>query len=553
MTVPESPHLPASAIRSSVFPLPPNTSQDYTTGLNELFDPRVWAENSDDPTIIDWPIPQPIDLPMPPVETMPEDILPTALEGWLCDIAYRKQVPLEFPTVTAIAVISSIVGNRLGIKPKEKDDWMEVPNLWGCIVGPPSMLKTPTIKDVLKPLEGLEKEAAEQHRSSIIDYKAKAERNKLELELIKKKGKGGTKSLDEVEEEIKEMMRDDELPTRTRYFSNDATIEKLGIILNENPKGIMVFRDELSGLLASWNKAGREQDRAFYLESWNGKGTFSVDRIGRPDLFVNNLCLSVFGGIQPGKLAGYFNDIGSCGNDGMFQRFQLSVFPDPVKRQYVDIYPSVEARDRAYQMIRKLVELDYVALGKKDPYTPIPYLHFTPDAQSLFREWMVDLEGWLESGELSPLLEEHFAKYRSLVPKLALIFHLVDYVGGYTHERYVPTSALTNAIRFADFLKSHATRIYSLFRDGMHYTAYELSKRIAKGELGNSFKKSDVIRKGWHLLDKSDKVANAIEELTSAHWLIEERRDTRSGPQGGRPEAPVYRINPYTLNFYKKA
>lgn len=498
-----------------------------------------------------WPPPQPIEKPLPPVDAMPDDVLPDAFERWLADIAHRKQVPIEFTAVTAISMVSAIVGNQLGIRPKERDNWLKVPNLWGCIVGSPSMLKTPTIKEVLKPIAGLEKNAAEEHKAAMLDYKAKAERKKIELDTIKKKGKGGSKNLDEVEREIKEVMRDEEPPTQKRYQSNDATTEKLGIILNANPKGIFVFRDELSGLLASWSKAGREQDRAFYLEGWNGQGSFSVDRVGRPDLYVKHLCLSVFGGIQPAKLAGYFNDIGSYGNDGMMQRFQMLVYPDPITRGDIDQYPDNIARDRARGVVEDLAGFDFVALGKKDLYEPIPFLNFTADAQPVFKEWLTALERLLQSEELSPLLEEHFAKYRSLVPSLALIFHLIDYVAGTTETRDVTLSALEKAIRFTEFLKSHAKRIYSLFGDGKQYAAYELSKKVARGDLGESFKASDVARKGWHLLDKTDKVAAAAGELIESGWLIEQQ--AAPNPQGGRPQAPTYSVNPQTLNFYKKA
>ena len=527
-------------------------SFDYTRGLDDLANPAVWEESPEEPPTFEWLEPQPIDKPLPPVSKMPEGILPDALEGWLADIAQRKEVPLEFPTVTAIAMISSIVGNRIGIQPKEKDSWLVIPNLWGCIVGSPSMLKTPTIKDVIKPIEGLEREATNDYKAATLDYKASAERKKLELDLIKKKGKGGSKDLDEVEKEMKVVMQDDDQPTRKRYLSNDATIEKLGMILNENPHGIFVYRDELSGLLSSWNKAGREQDRAFYLEAWNGYGSFSVDRVGRPDLFIENLCLSLFGGIQPSKLAGYFHDISGYGNDGMFQRFQLSVYPDPIKRGYVDKYPSAEARERAYKVIQKLVELDYVTAGIKDKFTPVPYLKFTVDAQTEFRRWMEGLETLLSSEELSPLLEEHFAKYRSLVPSLALIFHLIDCVGSDTPSKYVTLSALQKAISFSEFLKEHAIRIYSLFGDTKHQASYALSKRIAKSDLGESFKVADVVRKGWQFLSDTNQVKDAVEELIAANWLVEEPRENQPSPRGGRPEAPNYWVNPYTFKFYTK-
>ncbi len=45
------------------------------------------------------------------------------------------------------------------IRPKEKDDWLVVPNLWGVCIGRPGIMKTPAIQEPLKPLKQLEIEA----------------------------------------------------------------------------------------------------------------------------------------------------------------------------------------------------------------------------------------------------------------------------------------------------------------------------------------------------------------------------------------------------------
>jgi len=108
-------------------------------------------------------------------------------------------------------------------------------------------------------------------------------------------------------------------PILRRYKTNDSTIEKLGELLRENT----------FGLLVSWEREGREGERAFLLEGWNGNASFDTDRIGRGSIFVPNLCLSIFGGIQPDKLTGYLEQAANAlANDGMLQRFQLLVYPD---------------------------------------------------------------------------------------------------------------------------------------------------------------------------------------------------------------------------------
>ena len=95
-----------------------------------------------------------------------------------------------------------------------------------------------------------------------------------------------------------------EEPKLRRFKTNDPTVEKLGELLRDNPAGLLYMRDELVGLIASWDKQGREGDRQFFLEAWNGDGTYDTDRIGRGTILIPNLCVTIFGGMQPDKLTG---------------------------------------------------------------------------------------------------------------------------------------------------------------------------------------------------------------------------------------------------------
>jgi hypothetical protein len=51
--------------------------------------------------------------------------------------------------------------------------------------------------------------------------------------------------------------------------------------MNENPRGLLLIRDELPGFLAHMESEDHQSERAFYLEAFNGDGQFTYDRIGR--------------------------------------------------------------------------------------------------------------------------------------------------------------------------------------------------------------------------------------------------------------------------------
>ncbi len=113
-----------------------------------------------------WDTPQPLPNALPPVAPFDPELLPEALRGWIVDIAERMQCPPDFPAVGVITALSSLIGARAVVAPKQHDDWRVVPNLWGLIVGRPGVMKSPALGEVLKPLHRLESTEREQWQAA---------------------------------------------------------------------------------------------------------------------------------------------------------------------------------------------------------------------------------------------------------------------------------------------------------------------------------------------------------------------------------------------------
>ena len=121
-----------------------------------------------------WPEPEPLPTALPPVDPFAADLLPDALRPWIGDIAERMQCPPDYPAVGAMVTLSSVVGRQVGIRPKRHDDWTVVPNLWGCVVGRPSLLKTPALQEPIGMVEVLEAMARKAHEDAERDHAADA-------------------------------------------------------------------------------------------------------------------------------------------------------------------------------------------------------------------------------------------------------------------------------------------------------------------------------------------------------------------------------------------
>jgi putative DNA primase/helicase len=445
--------------------------------------------------------------------------------------------------VAAVVAAAAVIGRKIAIRPKREDDWTVVPNLWGLVVGRPGIMKTPALQEALKPLYRLVADARHEYQQKMrerdfhmAEAQARREARKKKLrEAIENK-----QSIDELRHAFEAPSY--VAPTERRYVVNDSTVEKLGELLNQNRNGLLLFRDELTGLLQTMDRQGHENDRAFYCEAWNGTGPYTYDRIGRGTLHIEAACISILGGIQPGPLHRYLREVfGEGQDDGLIQRFQLIVYPDtggPWRN--VDRWPDAMAKHGALAVFNQLNAMDptEIAAHELSP-DELPFLRFTPEGQEVFNEWRTGLEAKIRSDDEHPVIISHLAKYRSLMPTLALILHVIECVAEGTGGP-VSQAAAARAVAWCTYLEAHAQRVYQSVTVAGRIAAALLAAKLKANKLPNPFRVRDVYRAGWAGLGDREDVVRAVEVLEDLHWI--RRQDVRP-PEGGRPTAHFH-INP---------
>ncbi|GAB3480285.1 DUF3987 domain-containing protein [Polaromonas eurypsychrophila] len=490
----------------------------------------------------DWPEPTPLPNGLPPVDRFDAELLPIALRGWVMDIAHRMQCPADFPAVAALVALSSLIGARAVIQPKARDDWQVVPNLWGAVVGRPGVKKSPALSEALKPLHRLQANEFElwqaAHDAWALDCKVMA----MQDDANEKKAKGLAGKDPAAARALLEPVDTSAEPTARRFVVNDATVEKLGELMQQNPWGTLSYRDELYGLLTGLDKQGQEGSRAFYLQSYDGNQGYTFDRIGRGTVHIPRVCLAMIGGIQPGRIQEYVRGAvaGGSADDGLLQRFGLTVWPDTTGEFiHVDQWPDTPAKQTAWAVFDRLAGL----LPASD--TEPTVWRFDDAAQALFVEWLVPFETEIRGDDLHPAMVSHLSKYRKLIPALALVFALIDTPdsGGVIHE-----GELLRALAWGDYLRTHANRLYAAAVMPETTDAATLLSRIKAGKLTDrdgvildSFTPRQVAQKCWAGLATPDAVRKAADVLADYDYL---RRDVvQGGAAGGRP-SDRYTVNP---------
>ncbi|BFI96068.1 MAG: hypothetical protein RSP_15780 [Rhodanobacter sp.] len=485
--------------------------------------PRITAMG-DSPCTSQPPMPLPPALP--PVPPFDPAWLPKSLRAWCEDAADGLQVPLDFTAIPAMVGLGGIIGRHVGIRMKRHETWTEFPLLWGYVVGRPSSGKSPALMPTRRFLEKIAADERKAHQEAMREYKAR----KMVNEAKKKSVSKAKTETDAMKIALDVVSSDEEKPAERRLLVNDATVEKLGEIQNDNPRGVIQFRDELAGWLASCDREGHESDRAFYLECWNGSGSFTVDRIGRGTVHIEACAMSILGGMQPGKLAEYVRGAlrGGFSDDGLVQRFQLAVYPDlPDSWRYVDRPLHGDSERRAWETFKRLRDLNPDSIGAEFDDAGLPFLRFDNEAQVLLIAWQTRLMNRLREGKEPAWMESHLSKYRSLVGRLALVLHLADN----EHGGPVPASTLTIALKWCEYLEAHARRIYAPALDNGVSAAHLILKH--RGELGDGFTARDLSRHQWSGLANLDAVKEGLDVLVDYGHL--DAATTPPGNAGGRP------------------
>ncbi|MCE5311460.1 MAG: DUF3987 domain-containing protein [Acidobacteriales bacterium] len=410
-------------------------------------------------------------------------LLPRVAAAVVLSATAALQVAPDLIAVPLMVVLSAALGRRALIKPKRNAAWQVVPNLWGYIVAGSGSMKSACLQLALSCLITLEEEA------------------------IRTPG------------------------SRRRYLTNDPTTEKLLEILVDNPAGILVWRDELTGFVGNLSRRGREADRQMYSEGWPGNQPFSQDRIGRGTIRVPRHCISILGGIQPDPWQELLKGSAKAGilGDGFIQRFQMAVWPDPHKDYvYEDEPPDAESEQRLAAVFRRIV-----AMPAEDPVE----FGFDDDAQEMFVDWFEKLERRIRNETMPEIVREHISKYRSLMPSLALILHVAEKE---EHSTLIPLHRAVRAIEWCRYLESHLPRLYSCVIGSANPSAELLAVRIKEGKLGQRFSIRELSEKGWSGLNTPGKVRVAVKILEDAAWVRQLPRDPN---QVGRP-SEGYEVNP---------
>jgi hypothetical protein len=285
--------------------------------------------------------------------------------------------------------------------------WLEPVTLWSCVVAPSGDRKTPGFAVILRALYRIEKENAPQCEEK---HRIHQTRVQVAKEVMRRWRKACHEAVNANPPRDPPPMPIDAVDIgdliEPALHVQDATIQRLGKLCVARPRGMMIIRDELSGLFAGMSH--QPGARAFYLEAWNG-GRFVVERVDESRSFtVPNLLVGVVGGFQPDRLARAFEG----DEDGMSGRF---LFGWPASPDYSRLTDEVSEVEPEFQsLLMHLIRLPDEDVDAKFAPRVIPLSRGARDTFEGYRRYVDNLKRGLDRRE-----RQWFVKSESQVLRLA--------------------------------------------------------------------------------------------------------------------------------------
>jgi hypothetical protein len=460
------------------------------------------------------------------------------LKTMLEELAASTSTPIDYTAMATLVVGAAVIGNARAVSPW--DSWQEPSCLWGAIVGNPSSGKSPALSPLIGAVHALETDDAADFSENQRAWETSAEAARQTRELWEKQVKDALKKGAEVPKLPPEAV-EPAAPSRPRIIVSDTTPEALANILVGQPRGLLSFRDELSGWLGSFDRyTGAQAERAFWLEAFGGR-RHVVDRVkhGAP-VIIPRLLVSVLGGIQPDKLT---TSLLSGDDDGLSARM-LMTWPTEAlpHRPTVSVNPEL-----ILECMRRLRSLEMTSDSDGGGHPVV--LKLSNEAADLFDDWRQ--RHFKASANVAGKLAGHFGKYPGLLLRLALVLeHLWWSVTGQTPPTSISLAAVTNAARLLDeYFRPMAECIYG---DAAMPESERLETILARWILKNKPAKINArdLRRNQRLpgLREHKKVHETLAALVEAGWLKE--APTRQGGTPGRARED-YLIDPRVYSAEK--
>ncbi|AXA33174.1 DUF3987 domain-containing protein [Francisella adeliensis] len=442
------------------------------------------------------------------------DCLPKVIADYVSSLANAHQQPIQYIATSSLVSIAGLLGNKVCL---DIDDRKAYPILWGMLIGDSGTGKTPSINEPMKPIKEIDKQLLDDYLKDYANYQTALELYEIELKKLKAKLKD---CKDEQKQSIKgEIEAFKKLkpikPYSREICINTATKEALlSQLADDSPNGLILEIDELMDFIQSVIRAEKIEDHKLYVEAYNN-GSFKSKTISRGTQYIDNVTISIIGGVQTQRLIDFTN---KYNGSGLLARFQLIPIAEKYQREYKEAKLSFDIKSSYENLLNSLKQIPQrfnIVDNEKVKTEPKKY-NYTSEAKRLYIDWFNNIEKVKNESGQSDLMIEYLGKATNTFHALALIYHLADNQDNYNINKEVVQKVIATLEYFYDC----ADYLY-----GYNFNkSLDLAKKIVdiKSKLNNKkgFSIGDITRPtSYRKLDK-ELVQEALDILEQYHHII---------------------------------
>ncbi|MCB0707445.1 MAG: DUF3987 domain-containing protein [Saprospiraceae bacterium] len=360
-------------------------------------------------------------------------------------------LPIDYFGLGALTAASSIIGNAYAIRYRHGQVYPCI--LYSAIVGNSSIGKTPAIKLCLGPIFDMEKEYQKEYLEQLEMWKQECYENSI----------SNTRQPDPPQPKQKEIL------------INDATTEAINLSLTRNPRGLLLYRDELSGWINSLNQYRKGSDTEFWLSNWSN-ATSKVSRASKDPLYIKKPNVDVLGGIQPAVLER--NMAGDGREENGFLARVLFAYPKEMVKPYEsERSPDISVFDRYKKICFYLRDLPSRIEPPATPYEDWTvesiYLDLDDDARIAYKAFHRDNTDQINASN-NDTMKSILGKMENYCLRFALILELLNIsCENYqdeinlsleeVEELKISEQSIIRAIELIKYFKSTATYVLTRF------------------------------------------------------------------------------------------
>jgi hypothetical protein len=364
----------------------------------------------------------------------PLEIYPESIQNYIMQCSNTLDSSIDYMGCSVLWLISISIGNSMQIEVKR--GWTEIATVWLAIVGKAGIGKTPSISNIIFPLEKI-------NNKEISNYIKDFEKFEHFSGLSKKE-----------QEEYPEVKK----PIKKQFIANDITIEALVDLHQQSDNSVGVFKDELAGWFKDMNKYKPGSDLEFWLSSWSGKAV-NLNRLTRAGSYVAHPLIPVLGGIQPSIFNSFYTEDNK--DNGFMDRMLLS-YPDLKVEKYNENEMDYSTIQWYKDTIISFYEIIKNRIVKRDDDNKI-IAHtcvFSGEAKIEWQRIFNEITEIQNSDAENEYMKSMLPKQKSYIPRFALLIHVFNAIGQTTYDYFtISKDSILKAEKLSKYFIAMAKKV----------------------------------------------------------------------------------------------